>query len=412
MFGLQNVGGYEPLFPERYSRALGGVSFDALSPRPGFTDNDELLDSKSHVLDLLNTRYLVRWADPQTTERAESLSRSGLLYSTKDIAQEIIPKESYTIHGLSTNADSLALVTSLANSPDLAQGTEVARLQIFATDNQVINLSVRAGIDTAEWAHERPDIKPTIRHGLATVFDETPVDASFSALRFETRLPFGKSLQVDRVVVTNTTSRASLALWKASLFDSQTRHSTSLTNKLALSNLDASRWQQAGAFDGVVILRNERALPRLWLTHDAMAVDGETALRAIQGLRPFNPRKTALLEIDQGELPQLSLAQEDLTDNARLVNYEPNRIVIETESTGNSVLVVSEMFYPGWEATIDGQPTRILLADYLLRAVFLTAGKHQVEMRYTAPAFRNGAIISIGTLILLSVLFVIDRRKH
>jgi uncharacterized membrane protein YfhO len=96
---------------------------------------------------------------------------------------------------------------------------------------------------------------------------------------------------------------------------------------------------------------------------------------------------------------------------ARVVNYEPNRIVIETDSGTDSVLVVSEAFYPGWKATVNDEPATILLADYLLRAISLPAGKHQVVMYYTAPAVVSGAIISSATVVLLALMFIYHSIK-
>jgi hypothetical protein len=246
------------------------------------------------------------------------------------------------------------------------------------------------------------------------VFDKTAVDASktFPALRFETRLYFRKTTLVDYIIITNTTTHASVAVWKATLFDSNTRHSNPLSHDV--SDLDLARWQSVAEFDGVVVLANKRALPRVWLTHEAKAVGGETALHAIQGLgpEPFDPRKTALLEVDQRELPKLTAVQENSGDMARVVNYEPNRIVIETDSGTDSVLVVSEAFYPGWKATVNDEPATILLADYLLRAISLPAGKHQVVMYYTAPAVVSGAIISSATAVLLALMFIFSRRRR
>jgi len=69
-----------------------------------------------------------------------------------------------------------------------------------------------------------------------------------------------------------------------------------------------------------------------------------------------------------------------------------------------TVLVVSEIFYPGWEAKIDGNPATIMVTDYLLRGVALPAGNHVVEMRYTAPQARKGAIISIISLVICAIL--------
>jgi len=51
--------------------------------------------------------------------------------------------------------------------------------------------------------------------------------------------------------------------------------------------------------------------------------------------------------------------------------------------------------------TIDGQPTRIMLTDYVLRGVAIPSGKHRIEMRYRAPAARNGAIVSAISIFIL-----------
>ena len=130
--------------------------------------------------------------------------------------------------------------------------------------------------------------------------------------------------------------------------------------------------------------------------------------------QPFNPRETALLEIWPGALLKelrVSHSNQFATQpEARLLSYEPNRLLIETQSDKPSVLVVSEINYPGWAATIDGIETTIYATDYLLRGIILPAGKHQVAMRYTASAARSGALISAATLLLLCGLFVKTRR--
>ena len=410
--GLQNTAGYEPLFPERYSRALGGVSFDGVSPRSGFQATDELFETQSHVLDLLNTRFVVDWADAFTMDQTRFVDRSGVHYSVADIGKELRPQESVTLNGDGMTADSLALVTSLANSTGLAQGNEVVRVEIFTSDARVVSLSMRAGLDTAEWAHERPDVRTNIRHTLAAVFDQTSADPSnsFNALRYETRLSFGEAMHVSHIVLTNTTQTASLALWKTTLFDSHALQSKLLT----VNHLDPGRWESKVEFDGVVILQNKRCLPRAWLTHEAKAIEGEVALQLIQGRgrEKFDPQKTALLEVNSNELPQLPSATEVTGDTVKVTSYEPNQIVIETSSTANSVLVVSERFYPGWQARVDGEPTRILLTDYLLRGVALPAGDHQIVMRYEAPAAKTGAIVSIVTFGILSVMMLYSRRSR
>ncbi|HEY0321018.1 MAG TPA: YfhO family protein [Pyrinomonadaceae bacterium] len=177
--------------------------------------------------------------------------------------------------------------------------------------------------------------------------------------------------------------------------------------------LDTERWQLVYDEDNVRVLKNKRALPRVWLVAEAEAVDGVEALRRIrgEGAQSFDPRQTALLEILPKDLPALPGGLVSSKSSARIVSYENNRLVIETIADSPTVLVVSETFYPGWEATLDGKQTQILITDFLLRGVVLPAGSHRIEMRYTAPAARTGAFISISTLLLLGAIMIYARRS-
>ena len=97
--------------------------------------------------------------------------------------------------------------------------------------------------------------------------------------------------------------------------------------------------------------------------------------------------------------------------SARVAAYENNSLVIETVAETASVLIVSEINYPGWVATVDGAPAAIHTADFLLRGIVLPAGSHRVEMRYTAPAARTGALISAFTILLIVGLAVYEMRR-
>ncbi|MDT7541207.1 MAG: hypothetical protein QOE33_1111 [Acidobacteriota bacterium] len=184
----------------------------------------------------------------------------------------------------------------------------------------------------------------------------------------------------------------------------------SATQSAASSGPD--RWGPVYDREGLLIVRNRRACPRAWLVAEAEAVDGEQALRRIRGGGlDFDPRRTALLEDAPDELPQLPGGELASGSDARVVAYEPSRVVVETNAQTPTLLVVSEMFYPGWEATVDGRAERIHLADFLLRAVPLPSGAHRIEMRYRAPQARNGLIVSVATLLMLACLALFARRR-
>lgn len=422
--GIQNVAGYEQLVLERFSRALGNVGPDAVNPRydmPGAPDQSVFAE-RSHVLDLLNTTFVAAFANLATTPEP-TLQKDGIQLSARDLNHALQPGETLALHAQAT-ADTLALVSSLSNSVDVADGHEVARLRLFTADGQVAEQTVRAGTDTSEWAHERPDVRAAIRHRLAHVFDSSPGDAanSFPSHRYWARINLGARLDLRRVEITNTTPAAALNLSKATLYDSvQGRSAPSSATPHGLS---PARWETAFEQDGVLIVRNLRALPRAWLVAEAEAVDGEEALRRIRGesrnssggndgnAQKFEPRRTALLEVSADELPRLpggALAPES---TIRLVQYQPTRLTLETNAKTATIAIVSEIFYPGWEATLDGVAQPIYLTNFLLRGVAVPPGQHRIEMRYRAPAARTGALISLSTLLLIILLSVFARRAR
>jgi len=69
--------------------------------------------------------------------------------------------------------------------------------------------------------------------------------------------------------------------------------------------------------------------------------------------------------------------------------------------SGGGLLILSEVDYPGWRATVDGTPARLVRADYLLRALCVPAGEHQVVLVYDPPLLKLGLAITGLTLLLI-----------
>ncbi|HYY42548.1 MAG TPA: hypothetical protein VE775_07420, partial [Pyrinomonadaceae bacterium] len=335
------------------------------------------------------------------------LAKDGIKYSD-NLNLELPPGAHVTLSCLGDEAgDTLALVTELSRSTDTPQDATVARVQLRTTDGRTIERELRAGRDTAEWAHERADVRAAIKHQLAPVFDARPGDAanSFTAHRYLARLALDGATQVAQVEITNVAAGAVLHLSAATLFDSTGRTST------LLAQIDPARWQTVYNRDDVLILRNLRVCPRAWLVAEAEAVDGEEALQRIRGAgaREFDPRRTALLEVRPEELPRLPGGAPPPQATTQ-VAYRPNGIDVETESSTPALLVVSEMTYPGWVATVDDAAATLYTTDFIIQSVPVPAGRHHVSLRYTAPAARNGALIGLATLLLMCALGVYQRR--
>jgi uncharacterized membrane protein YfhO len=78
---------------------------------------------------------------------------------------------------------------------------------------------------------------------------------------------------------------------------------------------------------------------------------------------------------------------------------------VQTQSASDSFLVTSDIYYPGWEATIDGHPAALYRTDYALRGIALPAGSHEVRFEYRSLPFYTGMAITILSLLVLILWF-------
>ena len=113
----------------------------------------------------------------------------------------------------------------------------------------------------------------------------------------------------------------------------------------------------------------------------------------------FDPATTVVLTEPPGAPASLG---EALVATAEVVSYEAARVVVEVESSGPGWLVLSDTHYPGWEATVDGQPTPIYQANACVRAVRLPEGRHEVVFCFRPRSFYWGALISGLSGVLLA----------
>ena len=110
-------------------------------------------------------------------------------------------------------------------------------------------------------------------------------------------------------------------------------------------------------------------------------------------------------------------APSDSTDTVRLTAYEANALTFETQSAKGGVMVVSDIYYPGWTCTVDGKETEIARADYVLRAIAVPAGKHVIEMRFdpqsvhTTEAVANVAMLLLVLMVLGSAVLAVWKRR-
>ena len=398
-YGVANAAGYEPLMPDRYRRAFG-LGFDFATPDFAQLSDPQLRQPDCQVLDLLNVRYLGLYdLSPTLPPRRQG---NGLFaYNENNLS--LSPGQTTRLGGSSLVADQISFIGSMSMSADLEQGTPVALVSLRFADGSQKEIQLKAGVDLAEWSCDRPDVKATMRHQRAAIFDSTPVnvDTPYESHRFWAMHALGVATVVREATIKNLTARASLGFSSISLvaIAVATAQPTAVMLKPSLP----PQWRLVHEDPQAQVFENPQVLPRVWLTPQAEAVTAPQARERIRGESAprLDPRRTALLEIAATTLPSALTEGAALSANAqaRLTNYAATHLTIETSAEQPTVLMVSERFDPGWQATLDGRAAKIYAADYLLRGLILPAGQHRIEMRYVARGARWGALISLVTLL-------------
>lgn len=135
----------------------------------------------------------------------------------------------------------------------------------------------------------------------------------------------------------------------------------------------------------------------------------------IAALNTVVPTETAVVDAKfKDALTGWSEGHKDAESVVQLTSYEPNRLTYHVSSAKGGVVVFSEIYYPGWQATIDGAPVDIARADYILRAIHVPSGSHTIEMWFEPQSIRVTETIAYVALALLviGVMAWVWRQKN
>ena len=157
-------------------------------------------------------------------------------------------------------------------------------------------------------------------------------------------------------------------------------------------------------------LPNPFALGNAWFVDEVQYVSN--ANEEIEAIHGLNPQQTAV--VDKKFESIVKSIPSDVMDTIELVAYEPNYLKYEVDSEKGGMVVFSEIYYPGWQSTIDGQEAAHGRANYILRAMNVPAGKHVVEFRFDPKSLHTTetiAFIALGLLALLAVVVIVMKIK-
>ncbi|MEL6494598.1 MAG: YfhO family protein [Cyanobacteria bacterium J06623_7] len=191
---------------------------------------------------------------------------------------------------------------------------------------------------------------------------------------------------------------------------------SALDQQLDVPNYE--RWNLADRIGQAQVYENLRVQPRAWLVPEVLQLKPAEILRAVQTSnlpdgRTYEPTEMALVETDLVST-ELSKASFDPQATVEFNQLSQTHLQIETSSSSPSFLVLSDVYYPGWRARIDGKQAPILATNYVLRGIALPQGSHTVDFVFRSSTFHLAVGISMAAVFacLYGCVWLGKREGH
>lgn len=182
---------------------------------------------------------------------------------------------------------------------------------------------------------------------------------------------------------------------------------------LEILNMLNAKYFVLGTESGHVIA-NPNNNGNAWLVSDVQFAN--TPNEEIEKIGEIDTKKFAIISANDKEYFNGKNLQRDSLASIQLTSYQPNELHFKTNSSTSQLAIFSEIFYPhGWKMFLDGEEVPYIKANYLLRALHIPAGKHDVKMIFEPEVLQRGKLfswISFGLFLALSLAGIFYFRKQ
>jgi uncharacterized membrane protein YfhO len=159
----------------------------------------------------------------------------------------------------------------------------------------------------------------------------------------------------------------------------------------------------------VAIFENKHALPRAF-TVPASGIevvdDPAAGLERIRNAS-FDPERSVVLtEVPAWQTLRTDPDTRPFSSKIEMTDFQINHLSFRVTTSSDAALVLSQMWFPGWKASVDGQDVPVLRADAALTGILLPAGSHDVHFEFRPMSFTIGAVITILTVLVVIALII------
>lgn len=356
-YGIAEPGGYSSLVPGRLQQL-----FQAGDSEGQHWNILGMVDPSTRLLDLFQVAYAASAFELDDSEVRAEVPAVGCTGSTGEITASAPVSGTFTVVDTAINR----LDVQFRHSPAGPEAGELL-IRLWQGENRE-----RQVLEARQPVAELPDQQPV------TWYFAAEEDAAGRAYLWEVAAA-GDAAHTGSSLCTDDAGRPAVAVY-------------------------GSRWGELFQ-DPIYLHRRYAPMPRAYVVYGVEAVpdDAEAISRLLD--EAFDLRRGAVVA-EPVDLPETS----DLPATpAQIASYTPSRVVVQATAVEQGLLVLGDLYYPGWQATIDGQPAEIVRANYVMRGVVVPAGAHTVEYRLAPASLRQGALVSLGAVLLLAALVLGER---
>lgn len=415
LWNIPVLNGYSPLALSRVNNLLhmelGGVF------------SSQAISDQDRGFDLMSTKYLLSQKLLMTEETNANFQASigqgnnngafsptdfvpFVLGAPSSESKIITPLVSIELPKETPQTATIALETSLSNSVGVRDNSVVMNLRVIDFNGTIEDHSLLAGRDTAEQAFDCPDVKPLMKHSRAKVSESTTVSRNSGTCEshmYTSTVKLDEPRNVKQLQLQLKSPATTLAIRRISFLAPKSGLSSPVKDIQPIVKM--TKWRELERLGSGAMYENKNALPRTWLVSNVVKLEPEEIIKSIHTSRLpngeiYQPEKTALVEEDDPSFNTLRLMSSSISSGkAEVLKITDTKAEIQTDSISPAFLVLSDVNYPGWQAWIDGQPTKIFQTNYVQRGVNIPAGKHTVRFEFHPLSFNMGAGIAAASIV-------------
>lgn len=391
-FGLYDIQARGPLRLERYDGLIKAMNRRHEMFRERGAYQAEVRNFLSPVVNLFGARYVV--------SKGELRAPCEVVYQDPHEIQLRAGESATLALGRDVSARAILIDSFLEGAPGAAQGEVVAEIVLRAGGTDAAVLPMRAGVDTAEvFLDDDPARRTPVGHTRPAPRDtwlERDWDGhSKTGAHFRGVLAPGGTAEFDAVTVRYLRREGLLAV--TGLLFEPADHGE-IEDRIRRRFTPVFR----DAANGIIVYENRDALPRAFLAGSAVAAENAEQAREMVVGDALDLSRTVVLE----EAPPPSVPGPGGGDagagDVEITRYLPNLVEMRLRARRDCMLFLSDIWYPGWEAAVDGREERVFRADYAFRAVHVPAGDHTVVMRFRPRSGALGAAVSLTAALLIA----------